>query len=215
MGLIQIAANPFKEKSNNINLGNITKELFKKYRDVLSWFRISLGSIKRMNEDESFKLRQKYSNYEPIGFKFNDLLSFYKDYIYYLPNRDKGDLKTISKLDLSDNDNFDVKFLKRTMNKLYTEWTFEEKQEMNLFKIPGLNILEVSSGGHHSITNIQGLNFLDERRDAIHRYFGKSVIPVYNLDGSFVYKYIRTYDDLMIFFSNEFLNILKERLKGH
>jgi hypothetical protein len=215
MGLIQVAANPFKEKTNNIHLGNITKELFEKYRDILSWFRISLGSIKRLNEDESYKLKQKYSNYAPIGFKFNDLMTFYKDFIYYLPNRSKGDFKTISKLDLSDNNNPDVKLLKTTMNKLYTDWTFEEKQEMNLFKIPGLNILEVASGGHPSITNIQGLNFLDERRDAIQRYFGKTVIPVYNFDGSVIHKYIQTYDDLMVFFSNEFLSLLKQKLKGN
>lgn len=214
MGLIQISANPFKAKTSNIHLGNITKELLEKYKDVLSYFRISLCSVKRINENESYKLRQKYSAFEPIGFKYNDLLTFYRDDIYYLPNRGRGDMKTVAKLDLEDVNNTDVKLLRTVMDKLYSEWTFDERREMSLFKITGLSIIKNLSGGHPSITNIQGLNFLDERRDAIQRYFGKTVIPVPNADGTIVYKYIQSYEDLMIFFANEYLNILRGKLTG-
>ena len=214
MGLIQISGNPFKEKVANIHLGNVTKELLTKYKDILSNFRIPVSSIKRINEMESHKLKQKYANFVPIGFKYNDLATFYKDDIYYLPNRKSGDIKTSAKLDLSDVNNVDVQFVKSTMDKLYCDWTFDEKEEMSLFKIPGLNIIEIMSGGHPSITNIQGLNLLDERRDAIQKYFGNITIPYYSIDGSVMYRYIRTFEDLMIFFANEYLTILKSKLDG-
>lgn len=214
MGLIQISGNPFKEKKENIHLGNVTKELFTKYKEQLSFFRIPISSIKRINESESYKLKQKYSEFDPIGFKFNDLATFYGENIYYLPNRREGDLKTVAKLNVY-TDSVDLQFVRTTMNKLYSEWTIDEKQEMALFKIPGLNILEIMSGGHPSITNMQGLNFLDERRDAIQKYFGHINIPIYSIDGSITYRNIRTYTDLMIFFAAEYLNILKSKLDGN
>ena len=209
MGLIQIACNPFKDKLANINLGALTKELVEKYKNAFSAFRISLDSIKRINETEAFKLKQKYADYNPMGFKFNDLITFYKECVYYLPNRKDGDTTTVAKLDL-ENDSDEVNSIKQIFNKLYSEWTFEEKHEMSFYKIPGLNIIETLSGGHPSITNIQGLNYLDERRDAINKFFGKIAIPTSN--GS--YKYIHNYVDLMLFLADEYLNLLKIRLKG-
>jgi hypothetical protein len=214
MGLVQISGNPFKSGNKDIHLGNITKELLTKYKEQLSNFRIPITALKRINESESYKLKQKYANFSPIGFKFNDLNTFYGQDIYYLPNRKLGDLKTISKLDLSDTNNLDVQFVKTTMDKLWTDWTFEDKQEMSNFKIPGLNILEIMSGGHTSITNIQGLNFLDERRDAIKKYFGHIAISLNHYDGSTYNKYISTFEDLMVFFASEYLEILKSKLNG-
>ncbi len=53
----------------------------------------------------------------------------------------------------------------------------------------------------------------DERRDAINKFFGTTVIPVTNFDGTIVYKYVQTYEDLMVFMANEYLNLLKIKLK--
>lgn len=214
MGLIQISGNPFKDKKINIHLGNITKELLTKWKKELEAFRISISSIKRINESESYKLKQKYSNFQPVGFKFSDLLTFYKDDIWYQPNRKTGDLKTVAKLDLTDDTNSEVIFIKKTMDKLYDTWTFEERQEMSNYKITGLAILEVMSGGHASITNIHGLNYLDERRDAIQKYFGHITIPSYCVDGTVVMRYVRTSEDLMIFFADQYLELLKSNLSG-
>jgi len=215
MGLIQISGNPFKnEKIENIHLGSLTKELFSKHKEALSNFRIPITAIKKIAEAESYKLKQKYANFSPIGFKWNDLVTFYGEEIWYQPNRKSGDLKTVAKLDVTDMQNSDVQFLKNTMDKLWSNWTFDEKQEIANFKIPGLNILEIMSGGHPSITNIQGLNFLDERRDAINKYYGNTTIPYYKEDGSLSYKYINTAEDLMVFFASEYINILKSKLDG-
>lgn len=214
MGLIQVSGNPFKDKKVNIHLGNITKELLTKWKKELDAFRISISSIKRINESESYKLKQKYSNFQPVGFKFNDLLTFYKDDIWYQPNRKSGDLKTVAKLDLNDDTNTDVIFIKNTMDKLYDKWTFDERQEMSNFKITGLAILEVMSGGHASITNIHGINYLDERRDAIQKYFGHITLPTYNSDGAVTMRYVRTSEDLMVFFADQYLELLKSNLNG-
>jgi hypothetical protein len=214
MGLIQVSGNPFKDKKVNIHLGNITKELLTKWKKELSAFRISISSIKKINESESYKLKKKYSNFQPVGFKFNDLLTFYKDDVCYQPNRKSGDLKTIAKLDLNENTNPDVIFIKNTMDKLYDTWTFDERQEMCSYKINGLAILEVMSGGHASITNIHGVNFLDERRDAIQKYFGHITLPTYNLDGTVTMRYVRNAEDLMLFFADQYLELLKNNLNG-
>jgi hypothetical protein len=141
-------------------------------------------------------------------------LTFYKEDIWYQPNRKTGDLKTVIKLDLNVDTNSDVIFIKKTMDKLYDTWSFEERQEMSNFKITGLAILEVMSGGHASITNIQGLNYLDERRDAIQKYFGHITIPTYCSDGTTIMRYIRTSEDLMLFFADQYLELLKSNLNG-
>lgn len=208
MGLIQVSVNPFKPKIN-MKLGNITKELYSKYSSVLSLFRISLASIKKINENESYKLSQKSSDFFPVGFRYDDLMSFYKDDIYYLPNRKEGDMKTIAKLDMS-MDNEHTQFIKNTINKLYKDWTFNEKEEMEWYKISGMRILESLSGGHNSITNLQGFNFLDERKDAIKKYFGNIFITSFGLN-----KYIENSKDLMIYFANEFINMLKLNIELH
>ena len=104
--------------------------------------------------------------------------------------------------------------IKQIMNKLYSDWTFQDKEEMSNFKIPGLSILEIMSGGHPSITNLQGFNLLDERRDAIKKYFGHKTIPYQTLDGKTLYRSIQNFEDLMIFFANEYLNILKDKING-
>ena len=98
------------------------------------------------------------------------------------------------------------------MNKLYCNWTDKDKEDMSHLRINGLNILEKLSGGHSSITNIQGFNFLDERRDVIQNYFSEITIPYCNGDGINLHRYINTYDDLMIFFTNEYLSILKSKM---
>lgn len=212
MGLIQIACNPFSLKQHNIHLGEITKELLEKWKNVLQNFRIPITAIKRISEEESFKLKRKYANYKPIGFIWSDLTTFYGNSILYQPNRKDGDLKTVSFLDVKDISNVDVSYVKNLMNKSYDEWTFGERQEMMNFKVSGYDILQVMSGGHASITNLQGLNFLDERPDAIQKYFGNVVVQCYTIEGNSYQKYISNYEDLMLFFATEYLNILKSKL---
>ena len=208
-GLIQISENPFKQKTYNVNLGDITKELFKKHKDILNNFKISVSYIKKINEIESEKLKKKFINFTPIGFSFKDLMTFYDDCVHYFPQKNN---EVFFKLDLRDKLNPIIIQIENIMNKLYCNWTDKDKEDMSHLRINGLNILEKLSGGHSSITNIQGFNFLDERRDVIQNYFSEITIPYCNGDGINLHRYINTYDDLMIFFTNEYLSILKSKM---
>jgi hypothetical protein len=213
MGLIQIACNPFNPIKHNIHLGEITKELLEKWKTVFQNFRIPITAVKRIAEEESFKLKQKYANYKPIGFTWNDLITFYGDSILYQPNRIDGDLKTIANLDINNLSDTEVQYVKQTMNKLYSDWNFVERQEMMNYKISAYSILKIMSGGHSSITNLQGFNYLEERPDAIQKFFGGIKIQKFNQNGEMYYKYISNSEDLLHFFATEYIQILKSALK--
>lgn len=169
MGLIQVSCNPFKEKKlKEINLGAIAKEVLGKFKYQLSNINVAIGDIKRISEDEIKKMKDRYGHeYEAVGFKMTDLKNFYKNSIIYLPNRKNGDLKSKSKLNLEDMSNPDVILLSEWMDRPYSEWPRNIKEEINWLKIPVWDIIIEGSGGHPSITNIQGLNYMGTRKDLL------------------------------------------------
>lgn len=197
MGLIQVSCNPFKEKRlKSINLGEITQEVLSKYKWELSNVRIGVSDIKRINEEEISKMKNKYGQeYVGMGFKFSDLRSLYKDSIVYLPGRKTGDLKTRQQLDLNNEKLPEVQMLKNWMDKNISEWPFDVTEELNHLKIPVLDIITQSSGGHPSITNIQGFNYMSTRTDLMERIFKT-----------------RNFNDVMNLFTKEFLDRLRIRI---
>jgi hypothetical protein len=86
MGLIQVSCNPYKEKKlEDINLGEITKEVLVKYESVFKRYFISLEAIKQVYEtSQDWKSMQKAlgESYVGVGFRFSDLEAFYVDCIY-------------------------------------------------------------------------------------------------------------------------------------
>ena len=210
MGLIQVSCNPFKEKAlKDINIGAITVELLDKYKTALSNIYIAVSDIKRISEDEVSKMKTKYgAEYEPIGFTFDDLKAFYKGRLQYLPNRKSGDMRTKEALDLDQVDNQIVKDVMTCMNKPYSSWTSEEKSNMSWIKIDVFSIIKVNSGGHPSITNIQGLNYLGTRSELLGRVFGEALrvsLGYNNFDNI-------EYMDVMKLLGHDFLNILREKI---
>lgn len=200
MGLIQVSCNPFKEsKIKNIDLGEITKELLNKYKYQFSNINISLTDIKRINESEIGKMISKFGDdYDAIGFSFEDLKNFYNNDIIFLPNRESGDMKTRAELNLSGNEYIElINKIKLYMSIPYSKWTVEIKSQMDWCKIPLLKIIENLSGGHKSITNIQGLNFLDCRKDLCERLFGNN-----------------SYTVIMRKLADGFIEILKQKIDG-
>lgn len=197
MGLIQVSCNPFKEKRiKAVNLGEITKEVLAKYKYQLSNIRIGISDIKKINEDEVSKMKNKYGpEYKAMGFRFSDLKSLYKDSIVYLPGRLKGDLKTRGTLNLDDMSIPEVKLLSEWMDKTYQEWPYEVAEEINHLKIPVLDIITSLSGGHPSITNIQGFNYMSTRRDLMKRLFQTD-----------------DFTKIMLMVANDFLDILRSRI---
>lgn len=197
MGLIQVSCNPFKEKDiKDVNLGEIAKEVLGNFKYQLSNINIPISEIKKINEYEIDKMKSRYGDdYEAVGFKFSDLVAFYKDSIVYLPNRRQGDMKTRGILDLSDDTNEDVILLKEWMDVPYDTWDEDTIKEVEWLKIPILKIIEESSGGHKAITNIQGLNYLGSRRDLLQMLFKT-----------------RNHTDIMRLIGSKFVEILKGKI---
>lgn len=195
MGLIQVSCNPFKEKRlKMIDLGEITKEVLSKYKYQLSNINIPINEIKRISESEIEGMRKKYGpDYQGVGFTYEDLKMFYDKDIIFLGS----DNKTRLNLDLNNPGEYKsiADNIKRCMQTPYENWSREDKKEMEKYKIPVLRIIEQMSGGHPSITNIQGLNYLASRKDLLLRLF-------------------KTEDWLQVMklLANEFVNILKQKI---
>jgi len=168
MGFIQASRNPFIERNQiEINLADVTKELLHKHKHILENINISLSDIKRIYESEIAKMKSKFgSDYSAIGFNFEDLKNYYTNSIISLPYRNDGDFKTRNIMNLENDTS-----IQKLMDKKYSLWTEVDKEFMNWYRIPIFDIILQNSGGHKSITNIQGLNFLECRHDLLNRYY--------------------------------------------
>ena len=80
------------------------------------------------------------------------------------------------------------------MDVLYEDWPDEIKEKMKWLKIPIWDIIIGSSGGHPSITNIQGLNYLGCREDFLKRFNKEK------------------YTDVMRVIADTFIDKLKEKI---
>lgn len=107
MGLIQVSCNPFKEKKlQDINLGEIAKEVLGKYESGFKRYFISLEAIKNVYEtsqDWNQMMKAIGEDYEGIGFKFSDLEAFYMDCIYYKQEKVSNILDKIVEIDFRAN----------------------------------------------------------------------------------------------------------------
>lgn len=188
MGLVQVSCNPFKEKKlKDINLGEIAKEVLAKHEPLLSKFYVSLESVKKEFEtSQDWKAMQKAEGeeYEGVGFKFSDLEAFYADCVF------KKEDKSIVKVDINTE-----KGLKKSMNTLYQDMDESTKTLLSNLKIPAWELIIRNSGGHPSITNISGLNFMK---------YNKQMLKIaYNTE-----KYV----DVLKTIARDFINVLKEKI---
>ena len=155
MGLIQVSCNPFKEKKlKDIDLGKIAKQVVAKHKPILTKILISLDCIKKEFEtSQDWKKMQKEEgpDYEGVGFKYSDLDAFYSDCIY-------KDGKTV---DINNQE------LKDSMNTIYDSLTDNQFSILKSYKIPVWELITRNSGGHPSITNLQGWGFLKYNKDAM------------------------------------------------
>jgi len=188
MGLIQVSCNPFREKAlPKINLGEIAKEVLAKHQPILTKIMVSLDSLKKEFEtSQDWKKMQKEEgpDYEGVGFKYSDLSAFYKDCIY---KQSETDLKLY---DISGDEK-----LKEIMNTVYDKMSFGDQNYLKYLKISVWELITRNSGGHPSITNIQGFGFLKYNKDAM------SI--AYSTD---------KYTEVMKKIAREFVNNLKEKI---
>ena len=187
MGLLQVSCNPFKEKAlKEIHLGEIAKEVLAKHESVLKRFYVSLESIKKefeTSQDWKAMAKAEGEDYEGVGFKFSDLEAFYKDCLYA-----KKDGK-IANVDINEPQ------LKADMNTLFTDLTPDQKFYLSSIKIPAWELIIRNSGGHPSITNITGLNFLKYNKAALKIAYGTE-------------KYV----DVLKTLAKDFVNVLKAKI---
>ena len=134
-----------------------------KHEDVLKRFYVSLEAVKREFEtSQDWRAMQKAEgdSYEGVGFRFSDLNAFYKDCVY----SETGG--KVSKFDI------DNPLLKRNMDTLYENMTDSQKSYLSNLKIPAWELIIRNSGGHPSITNISGLNFLKYNKRVLQVAYG-------------------------------------------
>ena len=159
MGLIQVSCNPFKEKRlEDIDLGEISKEVLAGHKDKLEVYYISLQSIKKefeTSQDWKQMAKAEGEDYEGVGFRFSDLQSFYKDCVY-----EKMGGKIIN-YDINNDE------MAKAMDTTFGNLTDDQKRFLDSKKIPVWDLIIRNSGGHKSITNISGLNFLKYNKDIL------------------------------------------------
>jgi len=95
--------------------------------------------------------KEEGPDYEGVGFKYSDLDAFYSDCIY-------KDGKTV---DINNQE------LKDSMNTIYDSLTDNQFSILKSYKIPVWELITRNSGGHPSITNLQGWGFLKYNKDAM------------------------------------------------
>jgi hypothetical protein len=188
MGLIQVSCNPFREKKlKEINLGEIAKEVLSKHEPLLNRFYVSLESIKKEFEtSQDWKQMKKAEgeDYEGVGFKYSDLEAFYKDCVFMK----EGDM--VKKINIESNSK-----LKESMNTTFENLSDEQKELLSTLKIPAWELIIRNSGGHPSITNISGLNFLKYNKQMLNISYGTE-------------KYV----DVLKKIARDFVNNLKEKI---
>lgn len=150
IGLIQIAGNPFKEKTHNINLIDVKNEVLEMNKVELLNSPISLYDIKQENELEKSLFK------DSIGFTYEELESLFEFKINSIPNDIKEKIKQKSGKDYRE-------FIKKAMN---TRLNNLSEYEAIVLKKITLNLYDVSkalSGGHPGIVNITGFRYLADK----------------------------------------------------
>lgn len=185
MGLIQVSCNPFKEKMlKDINLGEIAKEVIAKHQPILTKILVSLDCIKKEFEtSQDWKKMQKEEgpDYVGVGFKYSDLEAFYNDCVY----------KNSELVDINNSG------VKDAMNTIYDNLSTEQLSILKEYKVPVWELITRNSGGHPSITNIQGWGFLKYNKDA--------TMVAYESD---------KYTDIMKRVAREFVDNLKDKIES-
>lgn len=189
MGLIQVSCNPFKEKKlKDINLGEIAKEVLVSHEDRLRPFMVSLEGIKReleYSQDWKKMSKDEGPNYVGVGFKSSDLDAFYRDAIFVEKN---GELV---KTEINDE-------IRKYMDMTYEKMNGEERDVLRKYKVPALELIYRNSGGHPSITNIQGFNFLKYDLDNLRKNYG-----------------VEKYTEVMKKVARDFINNLKDKIQKY
>jgi len=185
MGLLQVSFNPFRKKQlENVNLGDISKEILEKHKSKLEQIYINIYDIKYENEKRILKERRKALkddrlDVERVGFHTNDLLTLYENNIVISKNDE------LIKFNKQIHHKF-IEKLRNILDKRIYEITNYEVDKLKHIFISAYDLIVQNSGGHASITNLSGFNYLAWNKQELHNQFGtdsfEQVMKVLSLD---------------------------------
>lgn len=145
MGLIQVAGNPFSKKTNPHHLGDLVmKKVMPKFKSKLQSEEITLDRIKYEFERDI----AKKSIQNAVGFNWTDFVALYDKKIKGLQ----------SKTDWWPN------MIQDITNKPYAKLSKKQKELLSRISVPAWDVIMAGSGGHKSITNMSGFNFLKDTK---------------------------------------------------
>jgi len=180
LGLVQASVNPFKKERllKGINLGEIKDEVLGKWESQLKDREIPLSTIKWISESG------KDFGPESVGFTFKDFKALYGD-------KFKGETgkEFLDELEV-------------IMSKPFTSLTEEEKTILDSVSVNAWDFIKSNSGGHRTITNLSGLNYMGRSKRPPQ---GKNKYSGNNDEAAYV-KFTK-----MI--QQEFVRVLKEKIK--
>lgn len=147
LSMMQISKNPWNNE-NDINLGDLVlNDIFKNeiYNTLNNKkYNISLLTIKKVNE-------KKYNEEtKSIGFNYDNLINLYPSIEKHMTEKQKFLIKKYMNWHNNDFMDVDNKDVSRALDML------------SRFYVPLNEIILTNSGGHSSITNISGFNYLNE-----------------------------------------------------
>ena len=147
MGLIQVSKNPFKSGKNPYHLGDLIKsKVMSKWKGKISKVNISLGTIKRVFEQD---IKGKT---DAMGFKFEDFVGLF-------------DRNQVKGMDIESEGGYTT-FMKKIVSIPFSKLSFKQKQMLDKITVNYWDLIWAQSGGHKDITNIQigqftGKGFMD------------------------------------------------------
>ena len=143
MGLIQVSANPFKNKNTTVNFRDVVMDSLEKYETQFKNKMITIEELKRKFED----LVTKHKIDQAVGFTFDDLIQqFTRDQIIGLDIEKSGKWKDI---------------VKDIINKKYKDLSPKQKNILKKVKVSFWNVVMSMWGGHdYGIVNLPGFEFL-------------------------------------------------------
>lgn len=188
MGLIQVSCNPFREKRlKNINLGEISKEVISKHLSNFQNIFIPLEGIKReleYSQDWKKMSKEEGSGYGGVGFRSSDLEAFYSDCLYENIGGENV------KVEINDE-------IRKYMDMTYEKMDGSQRSFLEKYKIPLIELITRNSGGHPSITNVQGFSFMKYDKNSMKKFYDTE-----------------KYTDVMKKFAKDFTDNLKGKIKN-
>jgi len=145
MGMVQLSGNPFSKLNNPHHLGDLVmKKVMPKFKSKLQGENITLDRLKYEFERDIGKKKIQGA----VGFNWSDFEALYTGKIKGLES--KTDWWPTMIHDIS--------------NKPYNRLSKKQKSLLSKITVNAWDVIMASSGGHKSITNLSGLNFLKDTK---------------------------------------------------